>query len=311
MKAVFMGTPLFAAAALQKMIDMDLDIAAVVTQPDKTKGRGRKLIFSPVKELALEHNIPVLQPVRVRRDEEFKKKLAAIAPDVIVVVAFGQIIPQDILDIPKFGCINVHASLLPALRGAAPIQWSIINGDRVTGVTTMQMDAGLDTGDILLQEKVEISGQDTGGTLTQKLALAGGPLLEKTLKGLEQGTLTPVPQDDAKTGMYAKMLTKEMGRIDFSRSAGQIDCLIRGLDPWPSAYGFWNGKLLKIWKCQVLEENTDAAPGTVTAIDKKSFTVQTGQGCLRILDVQLEGRKRMDAGSFLRGNHMQAGQSFQ
>ena len=242
MKTVFMGTPDIADTVLRRMLDAGIEVAAAVTQPDKVRGRGHKVSYSPVKETALEHGIEVLQPVRIRSDEEVKRRLAEIAPDVIVVIAFGQIIPQDILDIPPLGCVNIHASLLPKYRGAAPIQWAIINGETVTGVTTMQMNAGLDTGDMLLKEEVAIDPKDTGGTLTDKLGKAGASIILKTLEGLEAGTIVPQKQDDAQAGMYAKMLTKEMGRIDFTRPAAEIDRLIRGLNPWPSAYTKLNGR---------------------------------------------------------------------
>jgi len=309
MKAVFMGTPEFAVPALQKLLDMGVDVAAVVTQPDKTKGRGRKLVFSPVKELAVSRSLPVYQPVRIRRDEEFKAVLREIAPDVIVVVAFGQIIPQDVLDIPRLGCVNVHGSLLPKYRGAAPIQWAVISGEEETGVTTMLMDAGLDTGDILLKEETEIEPGDTAGTLSEKLSRTGAELLEKTLIGLMTGSIIPQKQDDSQAGMYAKMLTKEMGEIDFSQSAAQIDRQIRGMDPWPGTYTHINGKLLRIWDAQLSPEvMTGARPGSVISTGKDSFTVQTGEGALIVSEVQLEGKKRMDAGSFLRGNRLEPGQ---
>ena len=290
MKTVFMGTPDIADTVLRRMLDAGIEVAAAVTQPDKVRGRGHKVSYSPVKETALEHGIEVLQPVRIRSDEEVKRRLAEIAPDVIVVIAFGQIIPQDILDIPPLGCINIHASLLPKYRGAAPIQWAIINGETVTGVTTMQMNAGLDTGDMLLKEEVAIDPKDTGGTLTDKLGKAGASIILKTLEGLEAGTIVPQKQDDAQAGMYAKMLTKEMGRIDFTRPAAEIDRLIRGLNPWPSAYTKLNGRTRE-----------------VTKVDRNSFTVQTGSGALVVREVQMEGKKRMEAGAFLRGSRLTPG----
>jgi len=308
MKTVFMGTPDIADTVLRRMLDAGIEVAAAVTQPDKVRGRGHKVSYSPVKETALEHGIEVLQPVRIRSDEEVKRRLAEIAPDVIVVIAFGQIIPQDILDIPPLGCINIHASLLPKYRGAAPIQWAIINGETVTGVTTMQMNAGLDTGDMLLKEEVAIDPKDTGGTLTDKLGKAGASLILKTLEGLEAGTIVPQKQDDAQAGMYAKMLTKEMGRIDFTRPAAEIDRLIRGLNPWPSAYTKLNGRTLKIWDADPVETPAGGAvPGEVTKVDRNSFTVQTGSGALVVREVQMEGKKRMEAGAFLRGSRLTPG----
>jgi methionyl-tRNA formyltransferase len=308
MKTVFMGTPDIADTVLRRMLDAGIEVAAAVTQPDKVRGRGHKVSYSPVKETALEHGIEVLQPVRIRSDEEVKRRLAEIAPDVIVVIAFGQIIPQDILDIPPLGCVNIHASLLPKYRGAAPIQWAIINGETVTGVTTMQMNAGLDTGDMLLKEEVAIDPKDTGGTLTDKLGKAGASLILKTLEGLEAGTIVPQKQDDAQAGMYAKMLTKEMGRIDFTRPAAEIDRLIRGLNPWPSAYTKLNGRTLKIWDADPVETPAGGAvPGEVTKVDRNSFTVQTGSGALVVREVQMEGKKRMEAGAFLRGSRLTPG----
>ena len=308
MKTVFMGTPDIADTVLRRMLDAGIEVAAAVTQPDKVRGRGHKVSYSPVKETALEHGIEVLQPVRIRSDEEVKRRLAEIAPDVIVVIAFGQIIPQDILDIPPLGCINIYASLLPKYRGAAPIQWAIINGETVTGVTTMQMNAGLDTGDMLLKEEVAIDPKDTGGTLTDKLGKAGASIILKTLEGLEAGTIVPQKQDDAQAGMYAKMLTKEMGRIDFTRPAAEIDRLIRGLNPWPSAYTKLNGRTLKIWDADPVETPAGGAvPGEVTKVDRNSFTVQTGSGALVVREVQMEGKKRMEAGAFLRGSRLTPG----
>ncbi|MGI6002385.1 MAG: methionyl-tRNA formyltransferase [Lachnospiraceae bacterium] len=308
MKTVFMGTPDIADTVLRRMLDAGIEVAAAVTQPDKVRGRGHKVSYSPVKETALEHGIEVLQPVRIRSDEEVKRRLAEIAPDVIVVIAFGQIIPQDILDIPPLGCINIHASLLPKYRGAAPIQWAIINGETVTGVTTMQMNAGLDTGDMLLKEEVAIDPKDTGGTLTDKLGKAGASIILKTLEGLEAGTIVPQKQDDAQAGMYAKMLTKEMGRIVFTRPAAEIDRLIRGLNPWPSAYTKLNGRTLKIWDADPVETPAGGAvPGEVTKVDRNSFTVQTGSGALVVREVQMEGKKRMEAGAFLRGSRLTPG----
>lgn len=308
MKTVFMGTPDIADTVLRRMLDAGIEVAAAVTQPDKVRGRGHKVSYSPVKETALEHGIEVLQPVRIRSDEEVKRRLAEIAPDVIVVIAFGQIIPQDILDIPPLGCVNIHASLLPKYRGAAPIQWAIINGETVTGVTTMQMNAGLDTGDMLLKEEVAIDPKDTGGTLTDKLGKAGASIILKTLEGLEAGTIVPQKQDDAQAGMYAKMLTKEMGRIDFTRPAAEIDRLIRGLNPWPSAYTKLNGRTLKIWDADPVETPAGGAvPGEVTKVDRNSFTVQTGSGALVVREVQMEGKKRMEAGAFLRGSRLTPG----
>lgn len=311
MKAVFMGTPDFAVPTLQKMIDMGIEVTAVVTQPDKAKGRGKKVIYSPVKECALAHDLPVYQPVRIRKEPEFIQTLRDMQPDVIVVVAFGQILPKEILDIPRLGCVNVHASLLPKFRGAAPIQWSIIDGEEVTGVTTMLMDVGLDTGDMLLKAEIPMDPKETGGSLHDKLAAVGGELLEKTLIGLEAGTIVPEKQDDSQAGEYARMLDKELGHIDFNQPAVVIERLIRGLNPWPSAYTKFEGKTLKIWSADV-EEDAAGRPspetfGQVVRVGKDAFSVQTGKGLLTIRELQLEGKKRMDTAAFLRGYPVEAG----
>lgn len=308
MKVVYMGTPDFAVDTLQAIVDAGHEVALVVTQPDKAKGRGKKLCYTPVKEKALECHLEVAQPEKVR-EESFVERLKAIAPDVIVVVAFGQILPESILNIPKYGCINVHASLLPAYRGAAPIQWAVIDGLAETGVTTMYMEKGLDTGDIICQSKLPLAEDETGGSLFDKLAKEGADLLVKTLKMLEDGTATRTKQDDSRSS-YAKMLSKDMGCLDFSKDAVVLERLIRGLNPWPSAYTAIQGKTLKIYVAEVVEEEdctTDAAPGTVIAVDKKSFTVRCGNGALRIYNLQLEGKKRMDTSAFLLGYKVEKG----
>lgn len=308
MKVVYMGTPDFAVDTLQAIVDAGHEVALVVTQPDKAKGRGKKLCYTPVKEKAMECHLEVAQPEKVR-EESFVERLKAIAPDVIVVVAFGQILPESILNIPKYGCINVHASLLPAYRGAAPIQWAVIDGLAETGVTTMYMEKGLDTGDIICQSKLPLAADETGGSLFDKLAKEGADLLVKTLKMLEDGTATRTKQDDSRSS-YAKMLSKDMGCLDFSKDAVVLERLIRGLNPWPSAYTAIQGKTLKIYVAEVVAEEdctTDAAPGTVIAVDKKSFTVRCGNGALRIYNLQLEGKKRMDTSAFLLGYKVENG----
>ncbi len=307
MKAVFMGTPEFSVPTLQKMIDMGLEITAVVTQPDKAKGRGKKVVYTPVKEKAMAYNLPVYQPVRIRKDEAFIEELKAMEPDIIVVVAFGQILPKSVLDIPKLGCVNVHASLLPKYRGAAPIQWAVIDGETKSGVTTMMMDVGLDTGDMLLKSEIDLDPKETGDSLHDKLAAMGGDLLEKTIEGLVAGTIVPEKQDDALAGKYAKMLDKEMGKIDFTKSAVEIERLIRGLNSWPSAYTYFNGKTLKIWEAELAEGKEGASVGSIIKVTKKSFIVQTGEGALDIKRVQLEGKKRMDTDAFMRGNAVSEG----
>ena len=291
MKAIFMGTPDFAVPTLQKMIDMGIEVTAVVTQPDKAKGRGKKVIYSPVKECALAHDLPVYQPVRIRKEPEFIQTLRDMQPDVIVVVAFGQILPKEILDIPRLGCVNVHASLLPKFRGAAPIQWSIIDGEEVTGVTTMLMDVGLDTGDMLLKAEIPMDPKETGGSLHDKLAAVGGELLEKTLIGLEAGTIVPEKQDD-------------------SQPAVVIERLIRGLNPWPSAYTYIDGKTLKIWEAEVLDRNYGCEYGEVAEVTRNCLIIQTGVGALSVKSVQLQGKKRMDIAAFLNGYTIEKGTRF-
>ena len=300
-----MGTPDFSVPTLEKIIEAGHEVIGVVTQPDKAKGRGKKVLFPPVKEMALAHDLPVYQPRRAR-DPEFIEEMKALNPDVMVVVAFGQILPKAILDIPKYGCINVHASLLPKYRGAAPIQWAVIRGEKVSGVTTMQMDVGLDTGDMLLKKEVLLDEEETGGSLHDKLSTLGGDLLIETLKKIEAGDIHPEKQDDSQAGEYARMLDKNLGRIDFSMPAVEIERLIRGLNPWPSAFTSYNGKTMKLWKAKA-DNCGQGVPGQVIHVDKNSFTVQTGQGTLQILELQMEGKKRMDAGAFLRGCPLETG----
>ena len=304
MKAVFMGTPEFAVPTLQALIDHH-EVLAVVTQPDKQRGRGKKMQFPPVKEKAVEYDIPVYQPQRAR-DEEFIEELKNLNPDVIVVVAYGQILPESILNIPKYGCINVHGSLLPKYRGAAPIQWAVLDGEEKTGITTMYMEKGLDTGDMIDKAEVVLDKKETAGSLHDKLMVLGADLLLETLKKLEDGTAVREKQNDEES-CYAKMLSKDMGQIDFTKSAREIECLIRGMNPWPSAYTDWNGKVMKIWEAGVLDENTDAKPGTIVKVEKDSFSVQTGDGLLKVLALQIPGKKRMEADAFLRGYQIETG----
>ncbi|MEE0959309.1 MAG: methionyl-tRNA formyltransferase [Lachnospiraceae bacterium] len=305
MKAVFMGTPDFSVGTLNAMYEAGHEIAAVFTQPDKQKGRGKSVLMTPVKEKALELGIPVYQPVKLREQENYEL-LKSINPDVIVVVAYGQLISKEILDLPRYGCINVHASLLPKYRGAAPIQWAVIDGEHESGVTTMKMDEKLDTGDMIMKTVVELDSNETGGSLHDKLADEGAKLLVKTLKAIEDGTAIYTKQDDSQM-TYAKKLTKELGHIDFSMDAKQIERLIRGLNPWPSAYTSFEGKTLKIWAAKVSDEQYDALDGTIVEVSKNDFTVKTAQGSLIIKEVQLEGKKRMDAGAFLRGTKVETG----
>lgn len=308
MRVVFMGTPDFAVGTLKALLEAGHEVAAVVTQPDKPKGRGKELLMTPVKAEAVKHDIPVFQPERVRKNEEFLEELKKLAPDVIVVVAFGQILPVSILTLPKYGCVNVHASLLPMYRGAAPLQWVIINGEKVSGVTTMQMDKGLDTGDMLLKEEVAIEPKETYETYHDKLSVVGAQLLIKTLDGLEAGTITPVKQEG--DTCYASMIDKSLGNLDFTRPAVELERLMRGLDPAPAAYSFLDGKLLKLFGADVVDSDKEYSAqecGIITNITKNTFDITTGAGVLRVNEVQLEGKKRMDAASFLRGCRLTEG----
>mgnify|MGYP004471057433 FL=1 len=307
MRVVFMGTPDFAVGTLEALLQSRHQVVAVVTQPDKPKGRGKAMQFTAVKEVAVRAEIPVLQPKKVRKPEVVEE-IRQFHPDVIVVVAFGQLIPKAILDMPQYGCVNVHASLLPKYRGAAPIQWAVIDGEEKSGVTTMQMDEGLDTGDMLLTEEVVLDSQETGGSLFDKLSEVGAGLLLKTLDELEAGNIHPQKQPKESTTAYAAMLTKKMGEIDWTKSAVQIERLVRGLNPWPSAYTHLGQKTLKIWRAVVYPlSEQKKEPGTVILMDKKHFGVQTGDGMLEILELQLEGKKRMDADAFLRGYQLENG----
>ena len=299
MRIVFMGTPDFSVNALENIVKAGHEVVGVITQPDKPKGRGGKMQYTPVKEKALELGLDVYQPQRVK-EPEFIEKLKEMNPDAIVVIAFGQILPKAILDMPKYGCINVHASLLPKYRGAAPIQWSVIDGEKETGVTTMYMNEGLDTGDIIDKVVVPIDKKETGGSLFDKLAIEGGKLILKTLIELENGTAVRTPQDDSKSN-YAGMINKQLGKIDFNKSANEIERLIRGLNPWPSAYTKMDGKTLKIWDADVDDSENDSAPGTITEVGKDFIRVATGKGSLKILELQLEGKKRMKTRDFLNG----------
>lgn len=306
MRIIYMGTPDFAVPVLESLLESRHEVVAVVTQPDKPKGRGKAMQFPPVKEKALEHDLPVYQPVKVR-DEAFIKVLEEYAPDCIVVTAFGQILPKSILEMPKYGCVNVHASLLPAYRGAAPIQWAIINGEEKTGITTMQLGTGpVDSGDMLLKAEVTITPEETGESLFDKLAGLGGPLLLETLEGLEAGTIVPQKQDDS-LSTHAPMLKKETGSIDWNKSAIEIERLIRGLNPWPSAYTKLAGKTLKIWSAEFIADNSSCQPGQIVSAEGGKLLVQTGEGQLSLSEVQLEGKKRMPVDAFLRGYTVEAG----
>ncbi len=306
MRVIFMGTPDFSVGTLKALIEAGHEVVLAVTQPDKPKGRGGKMQYTPVKETAILHQIPVFQPRRVRTPECIEE-LRKYEADVIVVIAFGQILPKEILEMTPYGCINVHASLLPKYRGAAPIQWAVINGEKISGVTTMQMDEGLDTGDMLLKTEVVLDEKETGDSLHDKLAEAGAKLCVRTLKGLEEGSIKPEAQGDSPTE-YARMLDKSLGKIDWNQDAVSIERLIRGLNSWPSAYTDWDGKVTKLWEAQVIEgQETKETPGTVVGVQKDGFCIQTGRGLLKVLELQIPGKKRMEAGAFLRGYSMSEG----
>lgn len=306
-RTIFMGTPDFAVPCL-RVLQEKTEIIAVVTQPDRPKGRGHNLQSSPVKSAALEYNLPVLQPEKIKT-EEFTAKLEEMQPDLIVVVAFGQILSQRILDIPRLGCVNVHASLLPRYRGAAPIHWSIINGEKETGVTTMLMDAGLDTGDMLLKDAVEITEEMTTEELHDQLMAMGGRLLSDTIDGLVAGTIKPEKQEDSISN-YAGMLNKETGHVDWSKSAQDIHNLIRGLNSWPVAWSLKEGKNFKLWRTRVVEGTSQEPVGTVIELKKNSFCVATGNGILEVLELQPPSKKRMSAGDLVRGHGVAVGDVF-
>ena len=302
MRIVFMGTPDFAVPSLQALIDGGHDVCAVYTQPDKPQGRKQILTAPPVKTLALEHDIPVFQPNTLKNEDE-QARLRELAPEVIIVVAYGKLLPKAVLDIPPHGCINVHGSLLPRWRGAAPIQWAVIAGDEMAGVTTMQMAEGLDTGDMLLTYETKVGEKETAGELFDRLAQSGAELLTQTLVKLDE--ITPRPQDDAQS-CYAHMLDKQMAVIDWSKSAHEIDCLIRGLNPWPIALTTLSGERLKVFAAE--KANGRGEPGTVLEADpKKGLTVACGEGALGLTEIQLVGGKRMKATDFLRGHAIEVG----
>ena len=313
MKIVYMGTPDFAVNPLHALAEAGYEVAGVITQPDKPKGRGKTMLPTPVKEEAMKHGFPVYQPVKVR-DPEFLQVLEKLDPDIIVVAAFGQIIPKSILELPKYGCINIHASLLPKYRGAAPIQQAVIDGEKESGVTIMRMGTGLDTGDMISKIVVPIAKDETGGTLFDKLAEAGAKLLVETLPHIFDGTAVYEKQPEESPTPYAGMITKQMGLINFGKSAAELERLVRGLNPWPSAFTFWNGKTLKVWESFVVKSEETGAeksePGTVVKTDKKGIYVACGEDVLVLSQVQLEGKKRMDADAFLRGCHIETGSRF-
>ncbi len=300
MKIVFMGTPDFSVPVLEALLAAGHEIGYVVTQPDKARDRGKKIQYPPVKEAALAHGLRVLQPERIKNNTALFDTLRAWAPEVIIVVAYGQILPKEILDLPARGCLNVHASLLPRLRGASPIQQAIVSGETVTGVTIMQMDEGLDTGDMLSRTEVEI-GDKNASRLHDALAEAGAKLLTETLNGLAAGKIRPIPQDDSKA-TYAGLIRKQDGKVDFSKSPVQIERLIRGFDPWPGAFCQLGEKTIRLWAARPLAGKSDAPAGTVLAANEEGLQVSCGGGILLITELQAPGKKRMRAGDYLRGN---------
>lgn len=317
MKIVFMGTPDYAAEALRALIGAGHEISLVVTQPDKPRGRSSERIPSPVKVCAQEHGIPVFQPVRIKKPEAVEE-LRRFPADAYVVAAFGQILSQEILDMPPLGCLNIHASLLPRYRGASPIQRAIIEGEEKTGITVMQMDAGVDTGDMLYKKEIPILAEDTYETLHDKLMVLGGEAIVEALSLLVQGKLTAEKQRNEES-CYAPLIDKSLGKIDFGQDAAAIDRLIRGLNPWPSAYTTYQGRQLKLWRAAPVSEGQEetlvrnysektVTPGQILAVDKESVTVATGKGALRIYELQLEGKKRMSAHDFLLGVKMAPGE---
>lgn len=305
MNIVFMGTPDFAVPSLEVLIK-EFGVKAVFTQPDKPKGRGKKLAMSPIKEVALENNIPVYQPIRIKNEPETIEMLKEMKPDFIVVVAFGQILPQRVLDIPKYGCINLHGSILPKYRGAAPIQWSVIKGEKIAGNTTMLMDIGVDTGDMLLKDEVEVTNDMTAGELYDELKTSGGDLLIRTLKGLVEGTITPEKQNHEES-CHAPMLNKEIAKVDWSLKAQEIHNLVRGLNPWPIAITNYNDLTMKIYKTHIENIKSEKAPGTIIAVDKKGIKVAAGEGVVVIEKLQFPNGKPLLVEQFINGKSIDIG----
>lgn len=314
MRIIFMGTPDFAKESLEAIYNEGHEIIGVVTNPDRLKGRGMKLIPSPVKEFAITKNLKIYQPEKIRNNNEFINEIKELKPDVICVVAYGKILPQEILEIPKLGCINVHGSLLPKYRGAAPIQWAVINGDKTTGITTMYMDTGMDTGDMILKEEVSIGEDETTGELWERLSKIGGELLVKTLEEIEKGTAPRIPQQGEFS--IAPMLEKEMSKIDWNKPAKEIKNLVRGLDPIMGTYSMLQGKKIKIWKVDIVDNipdgNINKEIGTVLYSNcKDGLYIKALDGIIKVLEIQAENAKRMNIKDFLRGNNITVGDKFE
>lgn len=304
-----MGTPDFAVPSLEMLINKH-DVVGVFTMPDRPSGRGRKMKMPPVKEVAVKHNIPVYQPERIKNHPEVTQQIKDLNPDLIAVAAYGQILPKEVLDIPKYGCINVHASLLPKLRGAAPINWAIINGMPTTGVTTMMMGEGLDTGDMLLKKEIEIKQNENAGELFDRLMYIGAELLDETIDGIEKNEIVPVKQDDSQS-TYAPMMKKELGHLDFSKTASQVHDLARGVTPWPGAYALYNGKTIKIWSTELKEGQHNEEYGVIKSVTKKYVEVLCKEGSILIKEIQDLGGKRMDIASYINGHTINVGEKFE
>ncbi len=305
MKIVFMGTPEFAVPTLDALYNSGHNIALVITQQDKPKGRGKKVLPTPVKEKALELDLEVYQPTSVNSQEAINR-LKEIKPDCIVVAAFGQILKKEVLNIPKYGCLNVHASLLPKYRGAAPINWAVINGEEKTGITIMEMDEGLDTGNILKMREIPIEEDDDSSTIAHKLAILGGQLIVETLDDIEKGNITKIPQDD-KLSTYAPMLSKKMGRIDWNENGENIKNLVRGLKPWPLAFTVYKGQNIKVHKVRKVEKFSDKPNGTVVKVSKEGIFVNCKDSCIVIEELQFPGKKKLHVEEYLRGNQFDEG----
>lgn len=311
MRIVFMGTPEFAVPSLEILIENKLNVVMVVTQPDRPKGRGYKVSYSPVKECALKYNIPVMQPVKIGSSESVEQ-LKMLKPDLFITCAFGQLLTNDVLSIPKFGTVNVHGSLLPKYRGAAPIQWAIINGEKKTGVTTMLTVLKLDAGDILLSEEIGIDDDMTAGQLHDKMSVIGAELLLRTIREMQKGSINPIPQNDSEA-TYAPRIVRETGKINWQNSATSIHNLVRGTCPWPGAYSYLKGERIRIWKSKVQDADkiSESEPGTIIGINKKEFLVQTGKGVISIFEIQCDSGKRMTVEQYICGHEVNLGDRFE
>ncbi|MBU5306682.1 methionyl-tRNA formyltransferase [Clostridioides mangenotii] len=305
MKIVFMGTPEIAVPCLEKLIEENHEIVGVVTRTDKPKGRGKKLAMPPVKEIAVKNDINVYQPKRAR-DEDFINEIRVLSPDLIIVVAYGQILPKEILEIPKYGCVNVHVSLLPKYRGSAPINWVIINGEEKTGVSTMYMDEGLDTGDIILQKEIDLNDEITAGELHDKIMYLGADLLKDTVNMIESGNAPRAKQVDSESS-YAPIMDKSLGKIDFSKSAKEIHNLVRGVNPWPSAYTNYDGETMKVWKTKITVEDSTKEPGTIIEVNKDGIKVCTKDKIILLEEIQMPNKKRVLVGEYIKGNTIKTG----